>query len=57
MLRQVLVIAKDNGLSEVFLSCMKGNVPSRKTIQNNGGQYVRDFSFNNELGEVFRIGL
>ena len=57
MLRQVLAIAKEQGLSEVFLSYMKGNVPSRKTILNNGGQYLRDFTFNNEVGEVFRIVL
>jgi predicted acetyltransferase len=55
MLRQVLAIAKIQGLPEVFLSYMKGNVPSRKTILNNGGQYLRDFTFNNEVGEVFRI--
>ena len=57
MLRQVLAIAKEQGLPEVFLSYMKGNVPSRKTILNNGGQYLRDFTFNNEVGEVFRIVL
>lgn len=57
MLRQVLAIAKEQGLPEVFLSYMKGNVPSRKTILNNGGQYLRDFTFNNEVGEVFKIVL
>jgi predicted acetyltransferase len=57
MLRQVLAIAKEQGLPEVFLSYMKGNVPSRKTLLNNGGQYLRDFTFNNEVGEVFRIVL
>ena len=57
MLRQVLAIAKEQGLPEVFLSYMKGNVPSRKTILNNGGQYLRDFTVNNEVGEVFRIVL
>ncbi|NNU77545.1 hypothetical protein [Clostridium estertheticum] len=55
--RQVLAIAKKQGLPEVFLSYMKGNVPSRKTILNNGGEYLRDFTFNNEVGEVFSIVL
>ncbi|MCB2339130.1 GNAT family N-acetyltransferase [Clostridium estertheticum] len=57
MLRQVLAIAKEQGLAEVFLSYMKGNVPSKKTILNNGGEYLRDFTFNNEVGEVFSIVL
>ncbi len=57
MLRQVLIIAKENGLSELHLSVERTNEPSIKTIIKNGGIYERSFEFNNEPADVYRFDL
>lgn len=43
MLRQVLEIAKRQGLSEVYITCKKSNEASRKTIIQNCGVLKREF--------------
>lgn len=45
MLRQILLIAKQAGLQEVYLSVERDNEPSVKTIIKNGGKYERSFEF------------
>ena len=55
MLRQILVIAKENGLSELHLSVERTNEPSVKTILKNGGVYERSFTFENEPADVYRF--
>ena len=57
MLRQLLIIAKEAGLSELHLSVEKTNEPSIKTIIKNGGVYERSFEYENELADVYRIDL
>ena len=57
MLRQVLIIAKETGLSELHLSVERTNEPSIKTIIKNGGIYERSFEFNNEPADVYRFDL
>lgn len=55
MLRQILVIAGENGLSELHLSVERTNTPSIKTIIKNGGVYERSFEFENEPADVYRF--
>jgi len=57
MLRQVLGVAKQIGLSKVQLSCEKDNIPSVKTIENNGGVYERSFQFEGRPADVFIVTL
>ena len=57
MLRQVLEIAKQLGLEKVQLSCEKNNIPSVKTITQNGGIYERSFQYGNGEADVFVITL
>lgn len=55
MLRQVLTIAKEAGLQEVYLSVERDNEPSVKTIVKNGGKYERSFAFEGEEADVYKI--
>ncbi len=57
MLRQILITAKEAGLSELHLSVERTNEPSIKTIKNNGGVYERSFEFENEPADVYRFDL
>ena len=57
MLRQVLIIAKETGLSELHLSVERTNEPSVKTIIKNGGVYERSFEYEKELADVYRFDL
>ena len=57
MLRQLLIIAKKTGLSELHLSVEKTNDPSIKTIIKNGGVYERSFEYENELADIYRFDL
>lgn len=43
MLRQILTNARKAGLDEVKLVCKEDNIPSAKTILNNGGTLLRTF--------------
>lgn len=34
--------AKKIGLHEVYITCMEDNIPSKKIIENNGGEFVKE---------------
>lgn len=57
MLRQLLTIAVQSGMTELHLSVEKTNEPSIKTITKNGGVYERSFEFEGELADIYRIVL
>lgn len=57
MLRQILEIARDAGLTELHLSVERENAPSVKTILKNGGVYERSFEFEGSPADVYRIAL
>ena len=57
MLRRVLQVAKQAGLTEVHLSVERSNEPSVKTIVKNGGKYERSFEFEGEEADIYRIVL
>ena len=57
MLRQILDVARESGMTELHLSVERDNEPSIKTIISNGGVYVRSFEFENEMADIYRIGL
>ena len=47
MLRQILDVARESGMTELHLSVERDNEPSIKTIISNGGVYERSFEFEN----------
>lgn len=53
MLSLALPIMKNYGITPVVISCAKDNTGSAKTIQNNGGKYIRDAV--NDSGEIVQI--
>lgn len=55
MLSQVIIHAKNIGLSSLQLSCYEDNIASTKTILKNGGQYVRSFNYLNKKVNVYII--
>ena len=57
MLRQVMEIARQMGLTEFQLSCKKNNTASIKTITKNNGIYSRSFQYNDETADVFIVKL
>ena len=57
MLRQIIEIAKEVGMHELYLSAEKSNVPSVKTIIKNGGVYERSFEIEGTLADVYKITL
>ena len=57
MLRQLLQIAADAGLTELHLSVERDNVPSVRTIVKNGGGYERSFTFEGVEADIYRIAL
>lgn len=57
MLKQLLDIARKNGLKTIQLACVKDNVPSIKTITKNGGIYKRSFEYNGEMADIFILEL
>ena len=57
MLRQILLIAKQAGLQEVYLSVERDNEPSVKTIVKNGGKYESSFEFEGEEADIYKIVL
>lgn len=57
MLRQLLTIAVQSGMTELHLSAEKTNEPSIKTITKNGGVYERSFEFEGKLADIYRIVL
>ena len=57
MLRQLLDVAKNAGMGELYLSVEKKNEPSVKTIIPNGGVYERSFEFDGEWADIYRVDL
>lgn len=57
MLRQILEIAKDAGLTELQLSVERENAPSVRTILKNGGVYARSFVFEGCPADIYRIAI
>jgi len=57
MLRQLLTIAGQSGMTELHLSAEKTNEPSIKTITKNGGVYERSFEFEGEPADIYKIAL
>lgn len=57
MLRQILDVARESGMTELHLSVERDNEPSIKTIISNGGVYERSFEFENEMADIYRIDL
>lgn len=57
MLKLILEVAREAGLTELHLSVEKDNIPSIKTIVKNGGIYERSFEFEGELADIYRIEL
>ena len=57
MLKLILEVAREAGLTELHLSVEKDNIPSIKTIIKNGGVYERSFEFESELADIYRIEL
>ena len=57
MLAQICKKAKVYGLQKLQLSVEKDNIPSIKTILKNGGKYIRSFSFDDEVADIYIINL
>ncbi len=57
MLRLLLAVAKNAGMSEISLSVEHDNTPSVKTIIKNGGIYKRSFEFEGEQADIYKIVL
>lgn len=57
MLRLILGIAANAGLSELRLVAESTNEPSVKTIMKNGGIYERSFESQGKQADVYRISL
>ena len=57
MLRMLLQVAADAGLTELHLSVERSNTPSVKTIVRNGGVLERSFVFEGEPADIYRIVL
>ncbi|MBO7718618.1 MAG: GNAT family N-acetyltransferase [Methanosphaera sp.] len=57
MLRKVLEVARKINLSQLQLSCMDDNIPSKKIILANGGIHHRSFKYNDEPASVYIIKL
>jgi len=57
MLKQLLVIAKNAGMTRLQLSAERGNEASIKTIQRGGGRYQRSFEHDGKWADVYKIDL
>ena len=57
ILKQICTLAKSQGLESLQLSVEKNNTASIKTIEKNGGTYLRSFVFDNEEAYIYIIGL
>lgn len=57
ILKQICRIAQKKGLKELQLSVERDNTPSIKTIQRNGGIYLRSFSYQGEEADIYYITL
>jgi len=57
MLAQICEKARIYGLQQLQLSVEKDNFTSIKTILKNGGKYIRNFSFGDEIADIYIINL
>ena len=57
MLYQLLQVAKEAEMKELYISVEKENVASLKVIQKNGGVYERSFSFENGVADIYKIAV
>lgn len=57
MLSLALPIIKNYGIDPLVLSCAKDNIGSAKTIQNNGGKYMREVVDDGETVSIYHIDL
>ena len=57
MLRLGLFEAKELGISQALVSCDKANIPSAKTIINNGGQLESEIIYEGEMVQRYRIDI
>ncbi|MCI9252193.1 MAG: GNAT family N-acetyltransferase [Lachnospiraceae bacterium] len=57
ILRQICLTARKHGMKQLQLSASKDNAASIKTIEKNGGNYCRSFTFDNEEASVYLINL
>lgn len=57
MLRQVCLLAKAHGLSELKLSAVRDNAASIRTIEHNGGVYSGSFFFEGEEAYIYTVKL
>ena len=57
MLQQIMVVAKEAGMTSLQLSVEKNNEPSVKTIIHHGGIYERSFKYEGKAADVYRIYL
>ncbi len=57
ILRQLCLVAKEHGLSQLQLSVERNNTASIKMIEKNGGIYNRSFIFDNEEAYVYLLKL
>ncbi len=55
ILRQICFVARKYGLEQLQLSAEKANAASIKTIEKNGGNYCRSFTFDNEEVSSIRL--
>ena len=55
MLRQIINIARQSGLDVLLLSVERGNIPSIRTIEKNGGVYERSFEFEGEQADIYKV--
>lgn len=55
MLRQIINIARQSGLDVLLLSVERGNIPSIRTIEKNGGVYERSFEFEGEQTDIYKV--
>lgn len=57
MLKQLLAVAKQIGLTELHLSVERNNTPSIKTIIKNGGIYERSFEHEGAWVDIYQVTL
>lgn len=55
MLSLALPIMRDYGINPVIISCARDNIGSAKTIQNNGGKFVREADDDGEIVQIYHI--
>lgn len=55
MLSLALPIMRDYGINPVIISCARDNIGSAKTIQNNGGKFVREADDDGEIIQIYHI--